>query len=277
LPAFFHNLPELRKHIGQGRPELPTNTPARTFLRLNFENSFRYSSLQFFNIQRYAMALVLFDLDNTLLAGDSDYLWGQFLGEKGLVDPAFYSAENERFYQEYKDGELDIFEFLEFSLKPLAEHSMNELQNLHRQFMEEKIHPIVSEDALLLVDKHRKRGDDLVIITATNSFVTAPIARRFGIQNLIATEPEIQNNRYTGRVSDTPCFREGKVKKLNDWLKCRNLNLGDSWFYSDSHNDLALLEQVTHPIPVDPDVTLASVAREKGWPILYLHHASPPS
>ena len=277
MPAFFHNLPKLRKHIGRERPKLPTNTPARTFLRLNFENGFRYSSLQFFNIQRQAMALVLFDLDNTLLAGDSDYLWGQFLGEKGLVDPAFYSAENERFYQEYKDGELDIFEFLKFSLKPLAEHSMNELQNLHQQFMEEKIHPIVSEDALLLVDKHRKRGDDLAIITATNSFVTAPIARQFGIRNLIATEPEIRNNRYTGRVSDTPCFREGKVKRLNDWLKSRDLNLGDSWFYSDSHNDLALLEQVTHPIPVDPDVTLAAVAREKGWPILYLHHAPPPA
>ncbi|WP_456377732.1 histidinol-phosphatase [Thiolapillus sp.] len=222
------------------------------------------------------MALALFDLDNTLLAGDSDFLWGQFLGEKGLVDPTFYSAENERFYQEYKDGKLDIFEFLEFSLKPLAEHPMDELHRLHQQFMEEKIHPIISEDALLLVDRHRQRGDELAIITATNSFVTAPIARQFGIQNLIATEPEIRSNRYTGKVSDTPCFREGKVKKLDDWLKSRDLNLDNSWFYSDSHNDLPLLEQVTHPIPVDPDTTLASIAWEKGWPVLYLHHAPPP-
>ncbi|WP_456418171.1 histidinol-phosphatase [Thiolapillus sp.] len=221
------------------------------------------------------MALALFDLDNTLLAGDSDYLWGQFLGEKGLVDPVFYSAENERFYQEYKEGKLDIFEFLEFSLKPLAAHSMDVLQDLHRQFMKEKIHPIISEDAQALVDRHRKRGDELAIITATNSFVTAPIARQFGIPNLIATEPEIHDNRYTGKVSGTPCFREGKVKRLRDWLKKRKLRLDNAWFYSDSHNDLPLLEQVTHPVAVDPDATLAALAREKGWPVLYLHHAPP--
>lgn len=223
------------------------------------------------------MALVLFDLDNTLLAGDSDYLWGVFLGEKGLVDPDFYASENQRFYQDYKDGVLDILKFLEFSLKPLAEHSMDDLKTLHRQFMTEKIHPIVSDDARLLVDMHRKRGDDLVIITATNSFITAPIALDFGIPSLIATEPEIQNNRYTGKVAGTPCFREGKVRRLNDWLKTGNLNLDNAWFYSDSHNDLPLLERVTHPIPVDPDATLAATAEEKGWPVLYLHHAPPSS
>ncbi len=221
------------------------------------------------------MALVLFDLDNTLLAGDSDYLWGEFLGEQGLVDPTFYTAENARFYQEYKDGTLDIFEFLEFSLKPLAEHSMQELQALHRQFMMQKIQPIISDDARLLVDMHRKRGDDLAIITATNSFVTSPIARHFGVSDLIATEPEIRDNHYTGKVAGIPCFREGKVQRLNEWLKTRNLNLGNSWFYSDSHNDLPLLERVTHPIPVDPDASLAATAEEKGWPVLYLHHAPP--
>jgi HAD superfamily hydrolase (TIGR01490 family) len=221
------------------------------------------------------MALVLFDLDNTLLAGDSDYLWGEFLGEQGLVDPTFYTAENVRFYQEYKDGTLDIFKFLEFSLKPLTEHSMQELQALHRQFMVQKIQPIISNDARLLVDMHRKRGDDLAIITATNSFVTAPIARHFGVSDLIATEPEIRDDRYTGKVAGIPCFREGKVRRLNEWLKTRDLNLGNSWFYSDSHNDLPLLERVTHPIPVDPDASLAATAEEKGWPVLYLHHAPP--
>ncbi|HDK37825.1 MAG TPA: HAD family hydrolase [Thiolapillus brandeum] len=219
------------------------------------------------------MALVLFDLDNTLLAGDSDYLWGEFLGEKGLVDPAFYTAENQRFYQEYKDGTLDIFEFLAFSLKPLAEHSMDELKNLHQQFMKEKILPIISDEARMLVDMHRKRGDDLAIITATNSFVTAPIARHFGVEHLIATEPEIQDNRYTGKVSGTPCYREGKVQRLKEWLQTQGLNLGNSWFYSDSHNDLALLEKVTHPIVVDPDSILAATADERGWPVLHLHHA----
>ncbi|HID44817.1 MAG TPA: HAD family hydrolase [Chromatiaceae bacterium] len=223
------------------------------------------------------MALVLFDLDNTLLAGDSDYLWGEFLSEKGLVDPAHYAAENKRFYQEYKDGTLDIFEFLEFSLKPLTRHSLDELQALHRQFMAEKIRPIISDDARMLVDMHRKRGDDMAVITATNAFVTQPIVQDFGIANLIATEPEMKDGRYTGKVAGTPCFREGKVQKLNDWLKARNLNLGNSWFYSDSHNDLPLLEQVTHPIPVDPDATLAATAEEKGWPVLRLHHAPPSS
>ncbi|WP_456406422.1 histidinol-phosphatase [Thiolapillus sp.] len=221
------------------------------------------------------MALALFDLDNTLLAGDSDYLWGEFLGEQGLVNPNFYIAENERFYQEYKDGTLDIHEFLEFSLKPLTEHSMQELASLHQQFMEQKIRPIISDDARLLVDMHRKRGDELAIITATNAFVTAPIARDFGVENLIATEPEIQDNRYTGKVSGIPCFREGKVQRLNEWLEAGNRNLGNSWFYSDSHNDLPLLERVTHPIPVDPDATLAATAENKGWPVLYLHHAPP--
>ena len=221
------------------------------------------------------MALVLFDLDNTLLAGDSDYLWGEFLSEKGLVDPAFYAAENERFYQEYKDGKLDIFEFLAFSLKPLSEHSMDELQQLHKQFMEEKIHPLISSDARMLVDMHRKRGDDMLVITATNAFVTAPIVQAFGIDNLIATEPEIREGRYTGKVSGIPCFREGKVQRLNEWLEARDLNLGNSWFYSDSHNDLPLLEKVTHPIPVDPDTSLAATAEERGWPVLHLHHAPP--
>ncbi|WP_456448000.1 histidinol-phosphatase [Thiolapillus sp.] len=221
------------------------------------------------------MALVLFDLDNTLLAGDSDYLWGQFLGEQGLVDKDFYEAENERFYREYREGRLDIFEFLAFSLKPLSQRPLQELQQLHRQFMEDKILPIITPDAKMLVEMHRKRGDDLLIITATNAFVTAPIAATFGIDQLIATEPEIRNGRYTGRVAGTPCFREGKVKRLEAWLQEHDQNLGNAWFYSDSHNDLPLLEKVTHPIPVDPDEALSRVAKDRGWPVLYLHHAPP--
>ncbi len=221
------------------------------------------------------MALVLFDLDNTLLAGDSDYLWGVFLGEQGLVDPDYYAAENERFYREYKEGKLDIFEFLAFSLKPLSERSMEELRELHRRFMEEKIQPIITRDAKMLVDMHRQRGDELLIITATNAFVTAPIAAAFGIQHLLATEPEIVDGRYTGKVAGTPCFREGKVKRLEAWLADHDHNLGNAWFYSDSHNDLPLLEKVTHPIPVDPDEELSRVAEERGWPVLYLHKNAP--
>ena len=221
------------------------------------------------------MALVLFDLDNTLLAGDSDYLWGEFLGEQGLVDPDYYATENERFYREYKEGKLDIFEFLAFSLKPLSERSMEELQALHRRFMEEKIQPIITKDAKMLVDMHRRRGDELLIITATNAFVTAPIAAAFGVRHLLATEPEIVAGRYTGKVAGTPCFREGKVKRLEAWLKDHHHNLGNSWFYSDSHNDLPLLEKVSHPIPVDPDEELSRIAGERGWPVLYLHKHAP--
>ena len=223
------------------------------------------------------MALALFDLDNTLLAGDSDYLWGVFLGERGVVDPETYARENERFYQEYKEGRLDIHEFLAFSLGPLAENDPDRLRAWREEFLAEKIDPLITEDARLLVEMHRKRGDTLVVITATNSFVTAPIARRFGILNLIATEPELVDGRFTGRVDGIPCFRDGKVKKLRQWLENRDESLDDAWFYSDSHNDLPLLELVSHPMAVDPDPTLETLAAERGWPILYLHKDAPPA
>ena len=218
------------------------------------------------------MALALFDLDNTLLAGDSDYLWGVFLGEEGVVDPAYYARENERFYQEYREGRLDIFEFLEFSLAPLAQHSMQELQTLHQRFMQTKIEPLIQDAALKLVDKHRQRGDQLLVITATNAFVTRPIVERFGIQQLIATEPEQIAGRYTGLVAGIPAFREGKVKRLENWLQQHRMNLQDSWFYSDSHNDLPLLERVDHPVAVDPDTKLEQLAIQRNWPILRLHN-----
>ncbi len=217
------------------------------------------------------MALAIFDLDNTLLAGDSDYLWGRFLVEQGIVDADEYERENERFYADYRAGNLDIYEFLRFSLRPLSLHSPQQLAQWRNLFLESKIVPIITEQARELVEKHRLAGDIPLIITATNSFVTAPIAQRFGIRHLIATEPETLDGHYTGEIAGEPSFREGKVNRLNDWLETFEQSMEGSWFYSDSHNDLPLLEQVAHPVAVDPDQTLAEVARERDWPILRLH------
>ncbi len=216
------------------------------------------------------MTLAIFDLDNTLLNGDSDYLWGRFLGDEGRVDKKFYEIENQRFYDEYKTGVLDIFEFLTFSLQPLSEHSMEELAILHQKFMDTTIRPLITAAARQLLAKHRDKGDFLLIITATNLFITAPIARELGVNDIIATDAEIKNDRYTGKVKGVPCFREGKVTRLEEWLKHQGQNLAESWFYSDSHNDLPLLERVSYPVAVDPDETLADHAAARGWPILSL-------
>lgn len=216
------------------------------------------------------MTLAIFDLDNTLLNGDSDYLWGQFLSQQGHVDSAFYEKENQRFYDEYVAGTLDILEFLEFSLAPLRQIEMSELTQLHNQFMDECIRPVITTKSRALIQEHINKKDTLLIITATNLFITAPIAKELEIPNIIATEPEIVNNRYNGKVSGTPCFREGKVERLKVWLKETGGNLADSCFYSDSHNDLPLLEMVTKPIAVDPDETLRSHAEMKGWDIISL-------
>jgi len=215
--------------------------------------------------------LAIFDLDNTLLNGDSDALWGQFIATHGHVDGEEYAKENLRFYEEYKAGTLDIFEFLSFSLQPLSQLSMGELAELHQKFMQQCILPIISPQARELVEKHRKLGHVLLIITATNSFITAPIAKELGINNLLATEAEIINNQYTGKVSGTPCFQEGKVVRLNEWLDQTGYNLDNSWFYSDSHNDIPLLEKVSYPIAVDPDEKLTEHASNKGWKIMQLH------
>ncbi len=215
--------------------------------------------------------LAIFDLDNTLLAGDSDALWGEFIAQHGHVDKQEYAAENQRFYEAYKAGTLDIDEFLRFSLKPLSQLDMDELMALHRQFMRESIIPIISQQARELVQQHREQNHELLIITATNRFITAPIAREFGIDNLLATEPEIKNNRYTGQVDGTPCFQQGKVTRLNKWLDQTGYNLKNSWFYSDSHNDIPLLKQVSHPIAVDPDDKLAQYALQQDWEIMRLH------
>ena len=218
------------------------------------------------------MALAIFDLDNTLLSGDSDYLWGVFLGEQGIVDAAYYEKENERFYQEYKDGKLDIMEFLQFSLKPLSEHPTDSLKQWREQFIDSKIRPLVSQKSLELVEKHRNQGDTLMIITATNAFVTSPIAEIFGIPHLIATDPEMIDGCYSGKVAGEPSFQYGKVKRLDKWLPANNETLAESWFYSDSHNDIPLLEKVDHPVAVDPDDKLNDHAINNQWPIISLRN-----
>jgi len=214
--------------------------------------------------------LAIFDLDNTLLGGDSDYLWGRYLIEQGLVDGEYYERENRRFYEEYKVGTLDIYEFLRFSLQPLSQHDMATLHEWRKNFIQEKIEAIMLPAARALLQHHRDQGHTLLIITATNRFVTELIAAILGVEHLLATEPEVKQGRYTGNVSGTPCFREGKVENLKLWLKATGMNLASSWFYSDSLNDLPLLEMVTHPVAVDPDDTLADHARMRGWPIISL-------
>jgi len=223
------------------------------------------------------MSLAIFDLDNTLLAGDSDYLWGRHLVASGVVEGDRYEAANQRFYDDYRAGRLDIDAFLRFSLRPLAENTLEDLLRWREEFLEQHIAPIMLPSAHALVERHRAAGDTLMIITATNAFVTAPIAARFGIEHLIATEPERLGGRYTGAVAGTPAFREGKVERLGQWLDEHDADLAGSHFYSDSINDLPLLEQVAHPVAVDPDPRLAAIARTRGWPILSLRETDPTS
>lgn len=219
------------------------------------------------------LQLALFDLDNTLLAGDSDFEWAQFLIEQGVLDREVYEARNLEFYEQYKAGTLDIHAFLDFQLKPLSRHSRSQLDAWHARFMQEKILPIVAPKARELVARHLKEAGLVAIITATNSFVTHPIASEFGVPNLIATEPEQANGEFTGKVAGTPCFREGKIARLEQWLAERGLKWSDvtqSWFYSDSLNDLFLLQKVTNPVAVDPDPTLKVHAEQRGWPVISL-------
>jgi HAD superfamily hydrolase (TIGR01490 family) len=219
------------------------------------------------------MRLALFDLDNTLLTGDSDYEWGQFLVDRGVLERAAYEAQNRAYFEQYVRGTLDIHEYLGFALRPLAEHSPEQLARWHAEFMRDRVLPMIAPAARELVRRHLREGDLCAIITATNSFVTAPIAREFGVAHLIATEPECRDGRFTGRVAGTPCFREGKLKRLDEWLAGRALRLPDfdkSTFYSDSHNDLPLLARVTHPVAVDADEALAAEASRRGWAVLSL-------
>ena len=217
------------------------------------------------------MKLALFDLDNTLLDGDSDFEWAQFLIEQGVIDRELYEAKNRHFYDQYKAGTLDIHEFLDFQLKPLSRHARKVLDAWHEQFMRSKVEGMISQHARQLVAQHLNAGDVCVVITATNSFVTAPIARAFGIEHLIATEPEQKDGEFTGAVAGMPSFREGKITRLEQWLAGNGWDwdsFEDSTFYSDSLNDLPLLGKVRHPVAVKPDATLRAHAERGGWPII---------
>jgi HAD superfamily hydrolase (TIGR01490 family) len=215
------------------------------------------------------MNLAVFDLDHTLLAGDSDHLWGEFLVELGAVDGAWYRAENERFYGEYRAGTLDMAAYLAFALKPLADHPMARLLAWRERFMAEKIAPIVAAGAPALLERHRAQGDTLLITSATNRFVTEPIAALLGVPHLLSTDPELRDGRYTGRVSGTPNFREGKVTRLRAWLQAqpavRHISAS-----SDSHNDLPLLGMAQSAVAVDPDDILRAEANRRGWPVISL-------
>ena len=217
--------------------------------------------------------LALFDLDNTLLAGDSDYNWSLFLINQGLLDAKTHHERNEQFYLDYKNGHLDIYKFLEFQLKPLSQHPVAFLDALHVKFMDQVIRPMMTKKAQNLVDKHKAQGDLCLIITATNSFVTKPIASAYGIENLIGTDPEMLDGQYTGGVTGVPSFQEGKVTRINQWLAARDQTLSSfetSYFYSDSHNDLPLMKLVTNPVAVDADATLTEYAQQQGWPHISL-------
>ncbi len=219
------------------------------------------------------MQLVLFDLDNTLLAGDSDFEWGRFLINLGVLDEELHLARNAQFYEDYKQGTLDIHAFLEFQLKPLSTHPRAQLDAWHAKFMQQVIQPIITPQSRALVEKHRANGDLMVVITATNSFVTAPIARELGIPHLIGTVPEEVDGEFTGRVSGVPSFKEGKVTRLLQWLEARGETLQSfdaTWFYSDSHNDLPLMKLVDHPVAVDADPQLTEYAKANNWPIISL-------
>lgn len=216
------------------------------------------------------MALAIFDLDNTLIAGDSDYSWGVFLVEKELVDAETYRLANERFYEDYKNGTLDIRAYLQFSLAPLTRFSLEQLKGLHAEFMQQHIEPIMQKKAEALLHQHREQGDHLLIITATNGFVTRPIAKRLGVDDILATDPEVVDDRYTGNFIGTPCFQAGKITHLQEWLKHNNHSLSGAYFYSDSINDLPLLELVDSPIAVDADERLSTIAKERGWKVISL-------
>lgn len=217
------------------------------------------------------MRLALFDLDNTLLAGDSDFEWAQYLIERGVLDRELYEARNLHFYEQYKAGTLDILEFLDFQLRPLSRHPRAQLDAWHRDYMARKVIPMVAAGSAALLDRHR---DDMrVIVTATNRFVTAPIAAHLGVPHLIATEPEQRDGAFTGRPAGVPAFKEGKVTRLEQWLATQGKtwdDVSESWFYSDSLNDLPLLARVRHPVAVDPDPTLRAHAERAGWPVISL-------
>ena len=219
------------------------------------------------------LELALFDLDDTLLSGDSDYQWAQFLIERGVLQRAEYEAKNDHFLRQYKDGRLDIHEFLEFQIAPLARQPREKLDEWHGEFMRTKVRQMIRPKAIELVQRHLSDKHLCAIVTSTNAFITAPIARAFGVDHLLATELEVRDGRFTGKPSGTPPFRQGKVTRLAEWLGGQGKTLASfsaSWFYSDSQNDLPLLERVTQPVAVDPDEILRREAGARGWRIISL-------
>lgn len=222
------------------------------------------------------MTLAIFDLDNTLIAGDSDHLWGEFLCHKGLVDDRQFRAENDRFYADYQRGNLNIEAYVEFVLAPLAGRSLDELASLHADFMREAIDALLLPAATTLIEHHRAQGHRPLIITATNEFITRPIGARLGITDLLGCAVEIHDGKLTGGTVGTLTYREGKVTRLREWLAGQNESLEGAWFYSDSHNDLPLLELVDNPVAVDPDDQLELAARDRGWPVMTLRDGNEP-
>ncbi len=218
------------------------------------------------------MGLAIFDLDNTLLGGDSDHAWGEFLIASKLVDAAVHGSRNDEFYRQYLDGSLDIHDYVRFTLGPVLGYTLRELDELHQQFMTHFIRPIILPRALELIDNHKAAGDFCLIMSATNSFITAPIARELEVHDLLATDLIIHGRHYTGDISGVPCFREGKVIRLRQWLELQNdqFSIEESLFYSDSYNDLPLLEAVAEPVAVDPDLRLEEYAGSHGWRIISL-------
>jgi HAD superfamily hydrolase (TIGR01490 family) len=216
------------------------------------------------------MKLAIFDLDNTLLAGDSDYTWGNFLVEKGIVDAAHYQKENERFYLEYQRKTLNIIEYQRFVLTPLITLTQDELNTLHAEFMASHIAPLKQAKAATLIEQHKAQGDTLLVITATNRFIAEPIVTSLGIEHLLATDPELINGHFTGNIVGDPCFQEGKIKRLKKWLQESPQTYTETTFYSDSINDAPLLEYADIAIAVDPDDALTALAKEQSWPIMSL-------
>ena len=216
------------------------------------------------------MALAIFDLDNTLIAGDSDHRWGEFICAIGLVEATQHTAQNDSFLQAYQDGTLDIFAYLDFALGPLAGLKTQEVAVLQQKFMDDWVEPLILSAAENLLEKHRRQGDTLLIITATNTVVTRPIADRLNVKHLIGCEAECLDGVYTGRPTGIPSFQEGKITRLKKWLKTQDTSWETTHFYSDSHNDLPLLQWVEQPYAVDPDAKLQAIATARNWPIISL-------
>ncbi len=221
------------------------------------------------------MRLAIFDLDNTLIAGDSDHAWGEFMVAEGMVDPQVYKEANDQFYADYERGELDLEAYLNFSLEPLTRYSLEQLSKLHDKFLQQVVEPMMLPKAKALLQQHRDQGDYLLIITSTNGFITKPIGEALGVDDILATDAEIIDDCYTGKMTGIPCFQAGKITRLQQWLDTAEAqgfhgNMEDCYFYSDSLNDLPLMLEVTNPVAVDPDEALRAHADKAGWPIISL-------